>query len=122
MAFRKRKLSAKVTTAKNRLEGINSIDPEIDLGNGLTKTTYETEIQNVELKYEKYNQLLSEIDGLSTELKQSEQNLGDLSQRMLNAVGTRFGYNSAEYKKAGGTPKREKRRASKKTASAKQAA
>jgi len=121
MAWRKRKFSAKLSLAQNRSDGINSIDDEIDLANGLTKAAYQAAIQNVELKYERYNQLLSEIDGLSTDLKQTEKELGELSQRMLNAVGTKYGYNSVEYKKAGGTPKSEKKRTAKKT-SAKQAA
>jgi hypothetical protein len=117
MSFRKRKLSAKVTTARKRIDGIRSIDPKIDLNNGLTDAAYEAAISKVENETEEYNTYLSQADGVSTRLKQSEKELGEFSQRMLNAVGSKFGYNSVEYKKAGGTPKGEKKRTAKNSTS-----
>jgi uncharacterized protein YukE len=122
MSFRKRQLPKKVMTAQNRLEGIRSVEQNFDNGNGLSNAVYETEIAKVEQTNEEYNKLLSQLDGLATELRKSERGLGELSQRMMNAIGSKYGYDSAEYKKAGGTPKSEKKRSAKKNGKATQAA
>ncbi|HEX2935978.1 MAG TPA: hypothetical protein VHO72_11540 [Bacteroidales bacterium] len=112
MSYRKRTVSTEVAKANKRLDGIRSIEPNIDLGNGITDAAYATEIAKVTSLTEKYNTLLSEVDGTLTALEQAERELADYSQRILNAVGTKFGYNSIEYEKAGGTRKSEKRRTS----------
>lgn len=114
MSYRKRTVSTEVAKANKRLDGIRSIEPNIDLGNGITDAAYATEIAKVTSLTEKYNTLLSEVDGTLTALEQAEKSLADYSQRILNAVGTKFGYDSIEYEKAGGTRKSEKRRTSRK--------
>lgn len=114
MSYRKRTISPEVAKANKRIDGIRSIDPNIDLGNGITDAAYVAEIGKVTTLTERYNTLLSEVDGTLTALEQAEKALGDFSQRMINAVGTRFGYDSIEYEKAGGTRKSEKKRTSKK--------
>jgi hypothetical protein len=114
MSYRKRTVSTEVAKANKRLDGIRSIEPNIDLGNGITDPAYAAEIAKVTSLTEKYNTLLSEVDGTLTALEQAERELADYSQRILNAVGTKFGYNSIEYEKAGGTRKSEKRRTSRK--------
>jgi hypothetical protein len=114
MAFRKHKLSAKVLAARKRIDGIRSIDPRIDLGNGLTDDAYLAAITKVDDETNEYNTFLAQADGLANSLKQSEKELGELSQRMLNCVGSKYGYNCIEYKKAGGMPKGEKKRPAKK--------
>ena len=50
------------------------------------------------------------VDGLTSEIRADERNIPDLSERMLLAVGARFGQDSAEYKKAGGVRKSERQR------------
>ncbi len=114
MSYRKRTVSTEVAKANKRLDGIRSIEPNIDLGNGITDAAYASEIGKVTSLTEKYNTLLSQVDGTLTALEQAERDLADFSQRILNAVGTRFGYDSIEYEKAGGTRKSEKRRTSRK--------
>jgi hypothetical protein len=110
MSYRKRTVSPEVAKANKRIDGIRAIEPDVDLGNGLTVATYASEIGKVNDLTQKYNTLLSEVDGTLTLLSQAEKGLGDFSQRILNAVGTRFGYDSVEYEKAGGTRKSEKKR------------
>jgi hypothetical protein len=114
MSYRKRTVSVEVAKANKRLDGIRSIESNIDLGNGITDAAYVAAIGKVTSHTEKYNTLLSEVDGTLTALEQAERELADFSQRMLNAVGTKFGYDSIEYEKAGGTRKSEKKRASRK--------
>jgi hypothetical protein len=116
MSYRKRTVSVEVEKANKRLDGIRSIETNIDLGNGITDAAYTNEIGKVTTLTEKYNTLLSDVDGTLTALELAEKDLGDYSQRILNAVGTRYGYDSIEYEKAGGTRKSEKKRITHKVA------
>ena len=114
MAYKKRKESSEVRKARKRLDGIRSIDESADLGNGLTVEFYDGEIKKLVDKTASYNTLLSTVDGQLSELEQAEKDLGELSDRMLNAVGTKFGYDSIEYEKAGGVRKSERKRSARK--------
>lgn len=110
MSYRKRQISPEVAKANQRRDGIRSIEKDIDLGNGLTEAAYSELINLVEKQTEAYNTQLSVLDGMLTHLEQSEKELAAFSKRMLNAVGTKFGYNSVEYEKAGGTRDSERKR------------
>jgi hypothetical protein len=114
IAFRKRKESKEMRKARKRSDGINSIGENVDLGNGLTAEAYSAEIEKVAAQTADYNTLLSTLDGKLTELVNAEKALAELSTRMLNAVGTKYGYDSVEYEKAGGTRKSERKRPAKK--------
>ena len=54
-------------------------------------------------KLSSYNTRLSELDGILNELETAESELDELSARMLAGVGVKYGKNSDEYEKAGGT-------------------
>ena len=71
---------------------------------------YDTEIKATNTLLSGYNTLLSQTDDAAQALETSERNLSDLSDKMLKAVATKFGTDSAEYRKAGGTPKSEIKR------------
>lgn len=109
MARPKRKSPA-LTRANQRLAGLTSIDEALDLGNGLSVTKYDAEIKAVDKKLTDYNKQLSLADAAASDLEKAEKHLSDLSDVMLKAVATKFGTNSNEYRKAGGTPKSEVRR------------
>jgi hypothetical protein len=47
--------------------------------------------------------MLSALDGVLNDLEQTETSLDELSARMLAGAGVRYGKNSAEYEKAGGS-------------------
>jgi hypothetical protein len=102
MARRKRS-SPSVDAAEPRAAALESIDPALDLGAPLTLAAYKTAITTTNTKLSTYNTKLSELDGLLNDLKASEKVLDDLSSRMLAGVGVKFGKNSDEYEKAGGT-------------------
>ncbi|MEO1592986.1 MAG: hypothetical protein AAFU71_17070 [Cyanobacteria bacterium J06632_22] len=95
-----------------RLYDLKSIDPKLDLGNSLTVPNFEKVVDNFGNKIEAYNSLLAEVEGLRSEIRADERDIRDLSERMLLAVGARFGKDSAEYKKAGGVRKSERQRPS----------
>ena len=95
-----------------RLYDLKSIDPKLDLGNSLTVPNFEKVVNNFGNKIEAYNSLLADVEGLRSEIRADERDIRDLSERMLLAVGARFGKDSVEYKKAGGVRKSERQRPS----------
>ncbi|MBC1220919.1 hypothetical protein GNF10_10510 [Nostoc sp. UCD121] len=104
MARRKR-TSAVLERAVRRAASINSIDPSLDLGNGLTLPAFSTLIEMMRTKENAYNSALSSLDKLYREMLETEDKLGDMTEHMLMAVGTRYGKSSVEYGMAGGVPK-----------------
>lgn len=109
MAYRKRN-SKDLEKAGQRLAGMKSIDPALDLGNGLSVATYLSVIEETDVALEGYNTQLSQADGLQNEFFAKEKNLRDMSERMLVGVAARYGKDSDEYEKAGGTKKSLRRR------------
>ncbi|MGF2037774.1 MAG: hypothetical protein RMZ43_021050 [Nostoc sp. CmiVER01] len=109
MARRKR-TSVVLEKAVRRAASINSIDPRLDLGNGLTLPTFSTLIEKMRSKENAYNSALSSLDKLYQEMLETESELGDMTEYMLMAVGTRYGKNSVEYGMAGGVPKNQRRK------------
>ena len=93
-----------------RVENFKSLDPKLDLGNALTVPDFVKAVDSFDRKIGAYNSLLATLDGLRSELRDEEKDLRDLSERMLLAVGARFGKNSAEYRQAGGTRKSERKK------------
>ncbi|MEI9961636.1 MAG: hypothetical protein WDM76_11040 [Limisphaerales bacterium] len=89
--------------ATTRSAALESIDENLDLGNDLTLAAYNAAIDATEGWLSKYNTTLSEVDGLLNQLEKSETKLDELSGRMLAGVGVKFGKDSDEYEKAGGT-------------------
>ena len=99
---RTKKTSTVITGSRHRHAGMTAIKPDLDLGNGYSASTYETEINETETILEKYNEKLSEIDGLRNEFLVKEKNLSETSKRILNAVAAIYGKDSIEYEKVGG--------------------
>ncbi|MEH1947309.1 MAG: hypothetical protein V7K77_10165 [Nostoc sp.] len=109
MARRKR-TSVVLERAVRRAASINSIDPSLDLGNGLTLPVFSTLIETMRTKENAYNSALSSLDRLYREMLETEDELGDMTEHMLMAVGTRYGKSSVEYGMAGGVPKTQRRK------------
>ena len=108
--MRPKRKSPTITRAQQRHASLTSIDPQLDLGNDLTVPDYEVEIKGAATLLADYNKQLSMTDDAAKALATAESNLADLSDRMLKGVATKFGTNSREYAKAGGTPKSEIKR------------
>lgn len=102
MARRKR-TSPAVDRASTRSAALESIDKNLDLGNGMSLTAYNKALADTDKLLSEYNTKLSELDGLLNRLEQAEESLDDMSSRMLAAVGVKFGKKSDEYEQAGGT-------------------
>ncbi len=109
MARRKR-TSLVLEKAVRRAASINSIDPSLDLGNGLTLPAFSNLIETMRTRENAYNSALSSLDKLYREMLETEGELGDMTEHMLMAVGTRYGKSSVEYGMAGGVPKNQRRK------------
>ncbi len=109
MARRKR-TSVVLEKAARRAASINSIDPSLDLGNGLTLLAFSTLIETMRTRENAYNTALSSLDKLYREMLETESELGDMTEHMLLAVATRYGKSSVEYGMAGGVPKNQRRK------------
>lgn len=108
-----KKTSKTIEDSKKRLSGLKAIDPKLDLGNGITIETFEKIIQTTETSLENYNTSLSIADENRNTFENNEKKLVDYYERTLLGVGSKFGKDSIEYEKAGGTRKSERRKSNK---------
>lgn len=102
MAF-KRKTSQVIADAQQRAANLKAIDPNLDLGNGLTAADYESQIAASQQQLDAYNAQLAKADAAGNDFRSVEKELRGLSARMLAAVGVKYGKDSNEYEMAGGT-------------------
>jgi hypothetical protein len=107
---RPKRSSVILQKADKRQAGLQSIDPALNLGNQLTLDTYSTLIETLRSQIATYNSALSTLDDQSRQIKETELQLRSLSEQMLLGVAAKYGKDSREYGKAGGTPKSERRR------------
>jgi hypothetical protein len=99
---RKKRSSKILEQAYKRLNGMKSIDPNLDLGGGLTVSALEAAINSLRGRLDTYNQKLSDVDEELLGLEGAEDALNEFNGRVLAGTGARFGRNSAEYEAVGG--------------------
>lgn len=114
---RKKRTSPALDKAKKRATSLGSINPQLDLGNGLTLPDYEAQIGVLDAKLEAYNEWLSQGDAMLNDIKTFEKGLNTHSGRMLAGVKVKFGPDSNEYEMAGGVRESEAKRGRPKTSS-----
>ncbi|MGH7998392.1 MAG: hypothetical protein ACREPR_02900 [Brasilonema sp.] len=107
---RRKRSSPVLQKAVRRAAGMNSIDPNLDVGNGLTLAAFSSLIETMRTQENAYNSALANLDKLYSEMLQTERELGDMTEHMLMGVGTRYGKSSVEYGMAGGVPKNQRRK------------
>ncbi|QBZ97344.1 hypothetical protein [Flavobacterium sangjuense] len=100
--------------ARTRLAAVKSIDPALDLSNGITVANYETQVGTLTSNLEAYNTALSTVDNLYNVCIAQLAVIKDWNERILAGVATRFGKNSSEYEMAGGVKKSERKKPGKK--------
>ncbi|MEH2411022.1 hypothetical protein [Nostoc sp.] len=108
MAPRKRNSSV-LERGDRRIESLQSISVELDFGvraasrrEGLTIQAYTVTINDLRSKLAAYNTALSTIDKLTDDVKNAEQAVIAISEKMLLGVASRYGKTSQEYEMAGG--------------------
>ncbi len=92
--------------AQRRLALLKSIDENLDLGYGLTIEEYNRTIETTRDQLETYNTLLSEVQAARDAVAKMDKTLGEMSERMLTGVMTKYGRQSVEYTKAGGSTRK----------------
>ena len=112
---RSKRSSPAVDKAGTRLSSLKGINEDLDLGNGFTNADFDTRIKAVKKQVDDYNGKLSSLDGDLNGLEDAEKDLNDYTDRILAAVGVKFGRDSSEYEEAGGTRKSERKRKTGKT-------
>ena len=101
MAFRRRS-SRIIAEALERLANLKAIDPNLDLGNGLTVAAFEARINKTQTSEDTYNGILAQADAAGNNFDTDEKDLRDMSSQMLSGVKVKFGRDSNEYEMAGG--------------------
>ncbi|MBW4520072.1 MAG: hypothetical protein KME16_10285 [Scytolyngbya sp. HA4215-MV1] len=103
MAYQKRR-STILEKAQTRLRGLQSVNPTLDLGNGLTLKDYADLIESSDSRLQTHNAALAEADRTRIEFSEIEASVSALSSRILSAVAAMYGKDSKEYEMAGGKP------------------
>jgi hypothetical protein len=103
MGRRKRMFTNIVDEAEKRLAGLMAVDPALDLGNGLSITGFNTQLDGIKARIVSYNAALSTADSESNSIDDDLIALREFNRRMLAAIGAVYGYNSNEYEMVGGT-------------------
>jgi hypothetical protein len=107
---RTKRTSSKLEAAKLRLAGLQSITPAPDMGGDLTVAGFAADITACDTDLIAYNKMLSDVDEFKNRYDDKESKLVDKSTRYLAAIGAKYGRDSDEYEKAGGTRKSERKR------------
>ncbi len=89
---------------------MESVDPALDLGNGLTTITFNAQVDTFQDRLDKYNQHISDLDAERNDLLALEKVLRETNKTILQGVGVKYGYNSNEYEKVGGTRTSERKK------------
>jgi len=96
---------------------MKAIDPALDLGDGFTVADVSAAITSFDGKLNTYNEHLSDLDDDLNLLIVDEKVLAQANRRILQKVGSKYGYDSSEYEMVGGVRISERKKAVKKPAS-----
>jgi methylthioribose-1-phosphate isomerase len=107
MPYRKR-TSLALQNAQLRVAALETIDPELDLGSGISVSAFNAKIEETRQTIEAHNKALSAVDQTRSTIVDLERSLTDLSTRLLSGVATVYGKSSSQYKMTYG-PKRVRR-------------
>lgn len=107
---RLKRTSQVLEKAVRRAASISSIDPNLDMSNGLTLFAYSSLIETMRNKENSYNTALSNLDKIYREMLETEQQLADMTEHILMGIGAKYGKSSVEYGMAGGVPKNQRRK------------
>jgi hypothetical protein len=96
--------------AEERLNNLRTISEDLDLGNGITTTALAEKIDLYKSTRNSRKFHQSVVASESVTLSILEKEIRDFSERSLIGVAAKFGKDSEEYGKAGGTRKVDRKR------------
>ncbi len=91
--------------AKRKAANLKSIDPEMAFDEERSITALTQRVESLSSKLESYNEALAMIDSAKIEIDKMEAELADLMDQLMTGVIFRYGKDSPEVQKAGGTRK-----------------
>jgi hypothetical protein len=106
----KTRTSTILEKAQKRNLAIQSIDPNLNMGEGASIAEFSASIAETQAKVDRYNLAISTLTQLHGEMMASEKALANQHERMLSCVSGRFGRDSLEYEMAGGRKRLGKRK------------
>jgi hypothetical protein len=86
-----------VTTAQLGIDKLRSIDPKLDLGNGLTLDKFSGDLKTIQAAIARYNTAAAELVNLNRAMKEQETGLRKDLKRFVMGVGAKYGEQSPQY-------------------------
>lgn len=114
MARRRKSETPAMSDAEQKIAGMKSIDPRLDLGNGVTLAQHEAALAACRAALEDYNSSLAISDEKHNVFHALEKVVIANNKKILPAVGLRYGTDSNEYEMVGGKRESERKRPAKK--------
>jgi SHS2 domain-containing protein len=87
---RKKRNSKLIENAQRRLESVESIEQTLDFGNNISAPALKKKLEQARQAMSNYNTLLSNVDEAQKALEAIEQEIADLSTRLLQSVAARY--------------------------------
>jgi hypothetical protein len=112
---RKPRTDRDLQSGKIRLSKVKSVEPDFKATEDVSVVKLEAALNEAQAVLDEYNQMLAALDGKSNQYAQSVKTIKDLSERLLEGVGLKYGKDSSEYEMAGGTRKSERKKPKPKT-------
>jgi hypothetical protein len=103
-----------IDKASGRLAGLKSINPNLDLGKGITTDAFHAIIETARQKVDAYNTTLSRLDADRNAMIEAEKAVSTFSEKTLIGVAFEYGKDSPEYGMAGGIRKSQRKRSTRK--------
>jgi hypothetical protein len=97
--------SAIIEKAQRHLENLKSVDPHMAFDSDRSIQNLASRIEALGMKLTAYNQMLMMLDSMKIDLDGMEKELSELLEQMMIAVAFKYGKDSQEFEKAGGTRK-----------------
>ncbi|WP_309708896.1 hypothetical protein [Armatimonas sp.] len=111
MALKRRTLSLESRTTDKKIAGMTAIDPQLDLGDGVSVVNLTAKRTAAAAAIDAYNAKLAEADALANAATAAEREYNiTLGGRILTKVSAKYGKNSDQYEQVGGTRESEKKK------------
>lgn len=96
------RISAILEKAQRRLNGLRYIDPNLNLGNGLSVKEIASLTEALDAKLKAHNAMVDALAKSRAEIAVLEDTLNRISERILNTIAAIYGKESDEYEIVGG--------------------
>lgn len=104
---RKAKTDREIQKGRIRLSKVKSVEADFSANADVSVATMNAAITDAEGILDNYNQTLSSLDAQSNQYDLAIKKVNDIGERLLDAVGLKYGKDSDQYEMAGGTRKSE---------------